>query len=530
MRKASTFSCAIEAPKWTNPRRTSSTTTRPPPLIRQMEKKDQFVNNLVDSAKCMVEVIWPLAACDRHNLPLRTYIQEILKRTKTSFSTLQVALYYLLLIRTSIPTFDFTREQPRDMAAIRGFQCGRRMFLAAIILASKYLQDRNYTSNAWSKITSLPVNEINENEMEFLSAIDWQLHMTETKFDRWQNILLKYSQPSFIERWKEAVKVLRPALDNLPPLSVSQSIRIDTSCAPLVTSLPSPMTPYTPTAFTPVVHGQSSPFGAYSPAISTTQGCYERPTPLQPPYAPHMGRLNTPRFNENVGSICSTPAVGSTNRSSMCSAMSYAHNAAMARSCTDFVAPIRPFGHAFPFPAINRSTSSSPESTMSDSSSQASRSSSVSSASSIPMLEASPYRLAHIAQANRFKAQFVAPDQITESPEQIVMDHARSPSPSEFENVTRKRARASIDRSYVDVVEESPAAASTRAMLRVAIAQKVESPLPHYVSPVAMQVSSLLTTSGLPAAKRPRLEREYAQNIDRFCRPQGGPGMWTHIL
>ncbi|CAJ0889916.1 13790_t:CDS:2 [Entrophospora sp. SA101] len=30
--------------------------------------------------------------------------------------------------------------------------CGRRMFLASLIVASKYLQDNNYSNNAWSKI------------------------------------------------------------------------------------------------------------------------------------------------------------------------------------------------------------------------------------------------------------------------------------------------------------------------------------------------------------------------------------------
>jgi len=253
---------------------------------------------------------------------------------------------------------------------------------------------------------------------------------------------------------------------------------------------------------------------------------------LQPPYAPHMGRLNTPRFNENVGSICSTPAAGSLKRSSMCSAMSFAQHAAIARSCADFVAPARPFGQlgAFPFPSITRSSSSSPESMVSDNSSQASRSSSVSSASSVPHLEASPYRLAHYAQANRFKAQFVAPDQITESPEQIVIDQSRSPSPSEFENATKKRARGSIDRSYVDVLEESPAAASTRAMLRSAIAQKVEAPVHRYVLPIGAPVSSLMAANEPPLAKRPRLERDYSQEYDQYYRPKGGPGMWTHIL
>ncbi|CAJ0829500.1 3967_t:CDS:2 [Entrophospora sp. SA101] len=33
--------------------------------------------------------------------------------------------------------------------------CGRRMFLASLIIASKYLQDKNYSNTAWSKICGL---------------------------------------------------------------------------------------------------------------------------------------------------------------------------------------------------------------------------------------------------------------------------------------------------------------------------------------------------------------------------------------
>jgi len=143
---------------------------------------------------------------------------------------------------------------------------------------------------------------------------------------------------------------------------------------------------------------------------------------------------------------------------------------------------------------------------------------------------ASPYRLAQYAQNNRFKAQFVAPDQITESPEQIVIDQPRSPSPSEFENVTKKRARVSIDVSYVNVVEESPAAASTRAMLRSAIAQKVESPRRRYGYQVAIPISSLMAANEPPVAKRARVVENDGVCERYFARPQGGPGMWAHIL
>jgi hypothetical protein len=136
---------------------------------------------LQDSATQMVEVIWqlsePKSRCETSGprvLPLRTFIQETLKRSRTSYSTLQVALYYLILIKAHLPKHDFTMSQPED-ASLRALQCGRRMFLAALILASKYLQDRNYSARAWSKISGLKVCEINTNEMAFLEAVNWKL-------------------------------------------------------------------------------------------------------------------------------------------------------------------------------------------------------------------------------------------------------------------------------------------------------------------------------------------------------------------
>jgi hypothetical protein len=128
-------------------------------------------------------------------LPLRTFIQETLRRSRTSYSTLQVALYYLILIKNFVPKHDFTMEQPDDAHAIRALQCGRRMFLSALILASKYLQDRNYSARAWSKISGLQTSEINVNEMAFLLAVSWELHIKQLTFERWTQVVLVYPQP-----------------------------------------------------------------------------------------------------------------------------------------------------------------------------------------------------------------------------------------------------------------------------------------------------------------------------------------------
>ncbi|KAK3840769.1 MAG: hypothetical protein J3R72DRAFT_348911, partial [Linnemannia gamsii] len=67
--------------------------------------------------------------------------------------------------------------------------CGRRMFLAALILASKFQQDRTYSNKAWSKISGLPVAEINLNEITFLTLIDYRLFVSQAVFQKWVTIL-----------------------------------------------------------------------------------------------------------------------------------------------------------------------------------------------------------------------------------------------------------------------------------------------------------------------------------------------------
>ncbi|EGE09421.1 G1/S-specific cyclin pcl5 [Trichophyton equinum CBS 127.97] len=215
-----------------HPRRTLA--TRPPPtLVRQCERKTNFVDSLVDSASQIVEIIWPLsvAAAPRSVestlgckgvLPLRTFIQETLRRSRTSYSTLQVALYYLILIKPHVPSIDFTMEQPKlQQSQSRAMQCGRRMFLSALILASKYLQDRNYSARAWSKISGLNTAEINQNELMFLQAVDWRLHISDAVFQRWNDIVLKYTPnasgiPSADGMcWRTVIPILTPELDTL---------------------------------------------------------------------------------------------------------------------------------------------------------------------------------------------------------------------------------------------------------------------------------------------------------------------------
>jgi hypothetical protein len=59
------------------------------------------------------------------------------------------------------------------------------MFLAALILAWKYTQDRHYSLGAWSKISGLCAREIKTNEAIFLKTVDWRLYIPPSVFERW---------------------------------------------------------------------------------------------------------------------------------------------------------------------------------------------------------------------------------------------------------------------------------------------------------------------------------------------------------
>ncbi|RPB01825.1 hypothetical protein L873DRAFT_1827108 [Choiromyces venosus 120613-1] len=260
-----------------------------PTLQRQVDRKVNFVDNLVDSAAQIVETIWPppkmlICATPKDKvLPLRTFIQETLRRSRTSYSTLQVALYYLIVIRPHLPPrdCDISRLPAEEAQMTRAKQCGRRMFLAALILASKYLQDRNYSARAWSKISGLNTQEINVNEMAFLDAVNWRLHISETNFQKWTDLVLKYTSdhnPSPVSsaranpwvdeeerkrEWCDLVLKLSPDLNEaellasggLTPCAVDADIVASTSplaIEPFVPAAPTPKNPAAPAAAQPI--------------------------------------------------------------------------------------------------------------------------------------------------------------------------------------------------------------------------------------------------------------------------------------
>ncbi|KEZ39333.1 Cyclin [Scedosporium apiospermum] len=442
-----------------NPRRTNSGLTSrtgcPPKLVHQHDRKVNFVDNLVDAAALLVEAIWPLSSAVCRNeinnksvLPLRTFIQETLKRSRTSYSTLQVTMYYLILIKDHVPQLDFTMEQPRDHQATRALQCGRRVFLAALILASKYLQDRNYSARAWSKISGLHTQEINQNETAFLHAVSWNLHITNTVWKRWTRILLDFRPPSTppspggismmpsspqISAWKKAMLQLDSDLLNVEPLRnythASSPIARETSP---VLALETQELPLTPVVLEP------SPVTVHTPGR----------------LVPALGLLPTPRLTPQPSGF-STPAASTVPQFlGKGSSMGLAMNHASAVSATQFldcwngtaIAPSPQNQIPTRRPSLSTfSTASSPESMISDIS-RTSRSSSISSSASLGSATSN----ARLAVPSRFRAAKLRAERpslkpliISSVPEDY--EHCLSSSPEPYTGIAGKLGDAYLE-------------------------------------------------------------------------------------
>ncbi|PKI84842.1 hypothetical protein MVES_001050 [Malassezia vespertilionis] len=60
-----------------------------------------------------------------------------------------------------------------------------REILPAIVVASKFLQDRTYSNRTWSKISGLPTKEVEQIERVFLHAIEYDLVVEELLWTSW---------------------------------------------------------------------------------------------------------------------------------------------------------------------------------------------------------------------------------------------------------------------------------------------------------------------------------------------------------
>lgn len=243
------------------------------------------------------------------------FISESLRRSKTSYSTLQVALFYIIMLKPNLPGDRFTQEQTEDLCQLP-LQCGRRMFLSVLMLASKYLQDKNYSTTAWSKITGLTCLEINKHERMVLQALDYRLHVPKDTFAKWNDLVIILCQKTRLlpplVRMTFGAHQQAPAVWNTFVDSLDQeTFRDQDQLRDLMTklqrsslSIPVYESPWTQKRQPVVASSRGpSPLGAVMPPIHSTNlhGLAQIPTPPESrETSPSRGKESTQRQDSHL--------------------------------------------------------------------------------------------------------------------------------------------------------------------------------------------------------------------------------------
>lgn len=178
-----------------------------------------LIIKLIDVTVQVIASIWPNsisspAAGNKPIADLNTFLHHILKHSRTTHSTLQLAIFYLFRIRSRV------QEKRNDDVYI---SCGRRMFLAALISAHKYLQDKTYKNSAWSKVSGLSVQEINHAEKVMLQLLDYRLYVKKDTYDQWILMLQTH------------LKVNNPTSSTINT-NLTASLAVNTPAIPIITN------------------------------------------------------------------------------------------------------------------------------------------------------------------------------------------------------------------------------------------------------------------------------------------------------
>lgn len=166
---------------------------------------------LAEMCAMIIPCIWagnfkrPLLSPKRH-AAFKSFVLKVLKSTQISSSCVILSLYYVQQLRTAYPS----------IKASIGSEV--RLFTTALVLANKYLDDNTFTNKTWSQVSSIPVNELNIMEMEFLSALNYTIHIPHSVYFDWSQTC---------QVWWDALSVCLTPPQQLVPSQKRSSCEVD---------------------------------------------------------------------------------------------------------------------------------------------------------------------------------------------------------------------------------------------------------------------------------------------------------------
>ncbi|ORZ23272.1 hypothetical protein BCR42DRAFT_132456 [Absidia repens] len=153
--------------------------------------------NLADFAASIVYLMWharkpSLMATSKLSSPYRhsfsavsgnaspafkRFCLQVLTATQLSESAVFLALKYIANLLESNPSIEGAEGSEY------------RLFIVALMLANKFLDDNTFTNKTWSEVSGMKVQDLNIMESEFLEALEYSLFVREESYAQWKSVL-----------------------------------------------------------------------------------------------------------------------------------------------------------------------------------------------------------------------------------------------------------------------------------------------------------------------------------------------------
>lgn len=197
----------------------------PSPPTTPISNMDQ-APTLADFAASIVYLMWharkpfllatmKAASPNRHSfssLPgnaspaFKRFCLQVLTATQLSESAVFLALKYIANLLESNPSIEGAEGSEY------------RLFIVALMLANKFLDDNTFTNKTWSEVSGMKVQDLNIMESEFLEALEYHLFVREEEYTSWQSTLDTCRQ-RYIQHQQTPMRSIIPtSLANAQPL------------------------------------------------------------------------------------------------------------------------------------------------------------------------------------------------------------------------------------------------------------------------------------------------------------------------
>lgn len=120
----------------------------------------------------------------------KRFCLQVLSSTQLTESAVYLGLKYICHLLESNPSIEGAEGSEY------------RLFIVALMLANKFLDDNTFTNKTWSEVSGMKVQDLNIMESEFLEALEYTLFVRDDDYKKWKSIL-DYCRDKMSTTWSQ---------------------------------------------------------------------------------------------------------------------------------------------------------------------------------------------------------------------------------------------------------------------------------------------------------------------------------------